>query len=117
MAGTASVGQCHETPAQAASLWCASIQAGTSAGVLTCQSVSSLVPAADGSLTFKWQRRLTAPDGTTSSSQVSGQVLQGCESFDFAYYEPALTAFTGAMVAILCARWLYRFFMADKEVV
>jgi hypothetical protein len=34
--------------------------------------------------------------------------LQDCETFDYAYWSPYIAAWTGALVAVIAARSLYR---------
>lgn len=116
--GTATGGVCYASQAEAASMWCASVNAGTSAGLLTCKSVNTALPDTSGGLaTFNWTRQTVDGGGTRTTSTVSGQQLLGCETYDVAYFEPVITAFIGALVAILCARWLINFFRSDRETV
>ena len=116
--GTATNGVCYASQAEAAGMWCASVNAGTSAGLLTCKSVNTaLSTEGGGAATFSWTRQTVDGAGVKSTSTVSGQTLPSCETYDVAYFEPVTTAFIGALVAILCARWLVNFFRADRETV
>lgn len=99
-------------------MWCASVNASTSAGLLTCKNLISSLPSdVGGNASFTWTRQTVDGAGNKTQSNVTGQILQACETYDVEYFEPVMSAFIGALVAILCARWLINFFRSDRDTV
>ena len=116
MPGTAYAGTCYSSQAEAAAMWCAGTSGVVSGGVLSCQAITTALPTTTGGLAvFSWTRRTVPSSGSTISSSVSGQQLQSCEPYDFAYYSPMLGAFIAAAAAVACGRWVYRLFTQDRE--
>lgn len=100
---------CYPTQVDAATAWCASMQGVTSAGVLSCSSVSG-AGLEGGAGSFSWVRRLVASDGQVTTSTVDGQPIFACETYDAAYWAPYYSAFFAALVVIAAGRLLYRVF-------
>lgn len=100
---------CYPTQVDAATAWCASMQGVTSAGALSCASVSGALPDG-GAGTFSWVRRLVANDGQVTTSTVDAQPVFACETYDAAYWSPYYLAFFAALVSIAAGRLIYRVF-------
>lgn len=97
-------------------MWCSGTSGVVTGGVLSCQAVTTVLPSNTGGLaTFTWTKRFVPTSGTATSAAVTGQQLQSCEPYDFAYFSPLLGAFIAASVAILCARWVISVFYRDRE--
>lgn len=99
-------------------MWCASVNASTSAGLMTCKTLVTSLPAdAGGQASFTWTRQTVDGSGNKSQSNVTGQILPACETYDVEYFEPVISAFIGGLVVVLCARWLINFFRNDRDTV
>lgn len=103
-------GSCKSDAVEAASAFCSAYGGSTSSGVVTAESCT--VTAS----TVNFQQCLTRPDASgalVKSCSAATQPMPVCEPYDFAYYAPALGAFSAALVAILAARMVFRLFDRD----
>jgi hypothetical protein len=100
---------CYPTQVDAATAWCASMQGVTSAGALSCVSVSGAAQVG-GSGSFSWVRRLVDSSGQVTTSTVEGQPIFACETYDFAYWSPYVVAWGAGLLAVVAARLVYRVF-------
>lgn len=104
--GTAAVGRCFSTQAEAASVYCSSVAGVTSAGVVSCSGSTgsaALSTTAGGNVVYPWVMSTQPTTGAPVTVETS-TILHACETYDVTYWSPSIAAWVTALVFILAAK-------------